>query len=377
MMPRAKRHAHGCVRYDKRRGTWNYLFYESGTRRSKLIGTKQQYPTKAAAWKAVETVKQETKTDTAQTIAPSVNNLFEQYKLEKMPQRYSTRRSYLAWFKNHIVKRWGNCPITETQARPVELWLQSLTLSPKSKAEIRALLRILWNFAMWADAVPVQRNPMELVRVKGATKRTRKPRSLTVDEFQKFVAKLAEPFRTMALLSVCFGLRISECLALKWADVDWLQGTLRVERGIVRQHVGDVKTTNSERVMSLDSEVLSVLKLWKQIAQFSAPDDWMFASPVQIGRLPWSYPHVLRVFVRAAKDAEIAHVSTHTMRHTYRSWLDSVGTPLSVQQKLMRHRDIRTTMNVYGDVVTSEMTEAGSKVAQLALNGAQAERKVS
>jgi hypothetical protein len=42
----------------------------------------------------------------------------------------------------------------------------------------------------------------------------------------------------------------------------------------------------------------------------------------------------------------------------------------------MRHADIRTTMNIYGDVVTDEMTTAGVKVSQLAFqaNGAQAER---
>jgi integrase len=35
----------------------------------------------------------------------------------------------------------------------------------------------------------------------------------------------------------------------------------------------------------------------------------------------------------------------------------------------MRHADIRTTMNTYGDVVTDEMTQAASKVAGLAVNG--------
>jgi integrase len=65
----------------------------------------------------------------------------------------------------------------------------------------------------------------------------------------------------------------------------------------------------------------------------------------------------------------IGHISTHTMRHTYRAWLDAAGTKLSVQQKLMRHADIRTTMNTYGDVVTTETQEAASKVAGLALNG--------
>ena len=59
------------------------------------------------------------------------------------------------------------------------------------------------------------------------------------------------------------------------------------------------------------------------------------------------------------------------MRHTYISWLDAVGTTVAVQQKLMRHADIRTTMNTYGDVVTDEMAQAEGKVARLALNGTQ------
>jgi integrase len=59
--------------------------------------------------------------------------------------------------------------------------------------------------------------------------------------------------------------------------------------------------------------------------------------------------------------------SSNTMRHTYRSWLDAAGTSVAVQQKMMRHGDIRTTMNVYGDVVTDEMQEAHGKVVQMAL----------
>ena len=123
--------------------------------------------------------------------------------------------------------------------------------------------------------------------------------------------------------------------------------------------------------------MLAVLKAWKQVTQFSGPEGWVFASPAHIGRLPWSNDAVNDVYLKAAKTAGIGHVSSHTMRHTYRSWLDAVGTPIAVQQKLMRHADIRTTMNVYGDVVTTEMAQAHSKVVGLALNGAQTERKPS
>jgi integrase len=46
-----------------------------------------------------------------------------------------------------------------------------------------------------------------------------------------------------------------------------------------------------------------------------------------------------------------------------------VSTPVGVQQRLMRHTDIRTTMNIYGDAVTPDMREAYGKIVGLALNG--------
>jgi integrase len=110
---------------------------------------------------------------------------------------------------------------------------------------------------------------MELVTIRGATKRTRKPRSLTVEEFQEFIQHLGEPFRTMALLCVCFGLRISEALALKWSDIDWLHSKLQVERGIVGQIVDDVKKRESESQPPVDEAVLAVPKNWKQMSHFS------------------------------------------------------------------------------------------------------------
>ena len=119
------------------------------------------------------------------------------------------------------------------------------------------------------------------------------------------------------------------------------------------------------------------MKLWTKTTQFSNLDDWVFASPTLIGRLPWSADAVNDAYGKAAKMAGIAHVSTHSMRHTYRSWLDAVGTPIAVQQKLMRHADIRTTMNIYGDVVTDEMAKAHSKVVEMALNSTPPARRTS
>ena len=49
-------------------------------------------------------------------------------------------------------------------------------------------------------------------------------------------------------------------------------------------------------------------------------------------------------------------IGWHTFRHSYRSWLDDTGAPLTVQKELMRHASIQTTMNVYGKAMSSTKT---------------------
>ena len=360
----------GSIVYNRARSTWNFLWVEGGKRRSRKLGTLAELPTKAHAVKKAETVGRNLNA-LAERSMLTVRQLVERFRAERMPERFSTRYGYEAWIKNHIIPRWGDQPITELKPRPVELWLKSLRLSPKSKSHIRSVIYRLWEFAMWAELVPTQRNPIELVTIKDATKRRKKPHSLSVEEFQRFLEHVDAPIiKTVALLSVSFGLRISEALGCKWSDVNWLNSTLRIGRGIVRQHVGAVKTDESNATVAIDSEMLNALKAWKQTTQFSAEEDWLFASPVRLGRLPISYPWVWRSYQQAAIKAGVPKFGTHSLRHSYRSWLDAVGTPIAVQQKLMRHSDIRTTLNIYGDVVTNEMAQANSKVAKLALSRA-------
>jgi len=375
---RVQRHASGSVRYDKRRKTWNYLWYDGPTRRSKRIGTKQEFPTKAAAWKEVESLEIQAKPPDGDK-GDTVRSVVARYEAERMPSRQSTVRVYRSFLNNHVLPKWADTRIQDVQPRPVELWLRELPLSPKSKTHVRSLMHGLVEFAMWSGLLDISRNPVSLVRNIGATRKVRKARSLTAEQFHALLKELQEPFGTMALLSVCLGLRFSEALALRWADVDWLGSSLSIRRGIVNQIVGDVKTQGSAKTFHLAGELLERLKSWKQSSQFSGAEDWIFASPFKLGRLPYSYTGTRQELERASKAAGIGHISSHAFRHTYRSWLDAVKTPIAVQQKMMRHTDIRTTMNIYGDVVTDEMSTAGLRVAELAfqINGAQAEREPS
>jgi integrase len=126
---------------------------------------------------------------------------------------------------------------------------------------------------------------MELVKIDHASRPPRKTRSLTHEEFHALLETIGEDavWRTILLLAVSFGLRISEVLGLKSKDVDWLEKTICIERGVVKQIVDGVKSNRSARTMVCADELLEVLNHWKQTTQFSFRRGLGVRVSVQVG----------------------------------------------------------------------------------------------
>src|SRR5260370_6938369 len=92
------------------------------------------------------------------------------------------------------------------------------------------------------------------------------------------------------------------------------------------------ETETSHKAITVTEPMIEALKTWKQTAQFCAQVDWIFASPAQLGRLPWSADSVNDPYMKAAPAAGIAHVSTHTMRHPYQPCLYATRHPIPSPQ---------------------------------------------
>ena len=106
---------------------------------------------------------------------------------------------------------------------------------------------------------------------------------------------------------------------------------------------------------------------------FSSPEGWLFANPVT-GK-PFHQEEIQKRHVRkAGKSAKIgAEIGWHTFRHSYRSWLDETGAPLTVQKELMRHASIQTTMNIYGKAMTDTKRQAHRRVVEMVLKSGHTE----
>jgi integrase len=60
----------------------------------------------------------------------------------------------------------------------------------------------------------------------------------------------------------------------------------------------------------------------------------------------------------------LGRIGFHTFRHTYRAWLDETGAPVGVQQKLMRHSHVSTTMDQYGNASALAKRKANRPIVQ-------------
>ncbi len=338
-----------------------------------LLGPAEQFKTVAAAWREAELNPLYASSESGLHEQVLFGALCNRYIEQAMPLRHSTRKSYLTILNKHILPRWQYTPLAEVRPMFVKEWLDPLPLAPKTKSKAKALMHRLFEKAMFWELTPLGRNPMGLVEIQGSSRRLKKPIILTVDQYFAVLGLLPEPYRTMVVVAQCLGLRVSEILALQWPDINFGELTMRVTRGVVDGVVDEVKTEYSEDDLPLDPHLATVLLSWKERCPKSE-EGWMFPSRVT-GRCYHASP-IQQDYIRpAGRKLGLGDIGWHTFRHTYRSWLDSVGTSMGVQQKLMRHAQIATTMNVYGDAMMESKRAANSKVVQMVLRPALKEAK--
>lgn len=367
---------HGTIERKRRKkapDVWAFRYYVrnadgSRTYASKVIGTVKEFSTKAQASKAAEAFLLEANPDKQGLVPLTFSAVIGTFKHDNLPDRYSTRVSYLSCLNVHIKPKWGHCTLEQVAAAPIEVekWLEGLSLAPKTRGHLKAVLHRLYDFAMKSGLYPLERNPMELVEVKNVTKRVRQPRVLTYDQFWTLLGFIVEPYRTMVLVAQCLGLRASEVMALQWRDFDFENLTVRVQRSVVHGRVGDVKTEYSNDDLPLDPDFATVMLNWKAKCA-ETPEGWVFPNP-DTGKPYWQESVCTDHIKPAGVKAGLGKIGWHTFRHTYRTWLDTTGAPISTQKELMRHASIQTTSNVYGRAVMSEAKRnANSNVVRMAL----------
>ncbi len=351
---------------------WYIRFtYPDGSRPRTRIGLVANLPTRTLARKAAaDLVKAFNEAPLIEPPRYTMADAIHRYIREELPARHDTGRGYKSYLNGHIMPKWGTLRVEDVKPKDVRAWLDKLELAPKSKSHILGLMRQLFRYAMLWEWIPLSENPMNLFRLKGGNRRKAKPRVLSTADFLKLVAQVnREPHSTMMLLAGCLGLSCSELTALRWCDIDWKEREVKIERGIVNGRVDDVKTEKRGASLPLHQLLIERLKALFEASEYQEDDDWIFASPFSAGEKPFhAYRIQQYVIAPAAVSCGLGEkIGWHTFRHSYRSWLSKQGAPVGVQKDLLRHADIRTTMNIYGDSFMDDLRKANKGVVEVIL----------
>ncbi len=356
---------------------WIFRWREAGpdgkrVQRKAIVGTKQDFPTKAKAEQAAAALRLDVTKEQPQrakaglTIEQLVAHYIDKELNEQHPTKaYSTRECYRIMFEQHILPRWGTYRLGDVRTVAVESWLGDLNLANASKAKVRNVFHALYSHAQryeWHDANPI-------TKVRQSAQRQTEPDILDADELTRLLAALPEPFCTMVLVAAATGLRRGELIGLQWQDVDFEAGLIQPRRSVVNQNIGKLKTVASAKPVAMDGRLSKALVELKASSPFNRMEDWVFASPASAGEKPLWPDMVLARRVRPVAQAlEIKkRIGWHTFRRTYASLLKSSGADVKVVQESLRHANARITMELYAQALSSDKRKAQSEVLNLFL----------
>jgi len=374
---RRTRYQQGSLTIEKRKNgsdVYVYRWRELGangkpTRRKQIVGLKSAFPSGAAARRAVDGLELDINTESVSGAFASltINELIEHYRLIELADSNSktarTKQVYEHQLANIISPKWGDHQLRDVKPVAVEKWLNSLPVAPGSRYKTKGVMSVLYQHAMryeWVSA-----NTIRLVRQSAIP--LQEEIVLTPIEVGALLAELRDPFRTLILLASVTGLRRGELFGLKWEDVDFRNAEIRIVRSMVAQIEGPPKTLASRRPLPMSSELASALENWRKRTSYAASQDWVFASPLALGKKPyWPDAVLKRHILPAAERAGITkRIGWHSFRRTLATLLQSSGASVKTTQDLMRHSSPVMTLGTYAKAVTADKRLAQDAIAAL------------
>jgi integrase len=357
---------------------WREAAPEGGTKRKKMIiGTVQQYPTESLARRQLATLGldiNDKQSEGAHPALMTMAQLIDHYQETELGvNRYSKAQStvdvYNDYIRCRIKPRWKDTRLGAFKPVEVESWLRSLDLADGTKAKIRNIMGALFQHGLRHQFVSV--NPIRGL-VRQSAKRQREPDVLTAKEICSILGHLSPLTRTMVFLAASTGLRFSELRGLQWQDVDFDSGTLQLKRGVVNNHLSELKTAASRKPVPLHPGVLVALRVFRSTSAYREPSDWVFASSKAKGRVSvWPSSLMADHVLPAVKAAGVLkHVTWHVFRHSYATLLKANHEDVKVVQESLRHANPGITMGTYVQAVPEDVRSAHGLVVEQIMSGA-------
>jgi integrase len=260
--------------------------------------------------------------------------------------KLSTRKRYRSTLDLHLLPAFGGARLCDIRTVEVQRFiLQKFDngLGWETCNHLRNLMsKIFANAKKWGHFAG--ENPALGVDLP-EKRSSRQKQVLMADQVARLLAILREPVRTMVLIAVLTGLRVGEILGLRWQDVDFGRGELRVEQAVYRGSVGSPKTRGSRRTLPLPEALVSALEALAARSLAASPESLVFATR---NGTPFGDTNLLlRDLKPAGRQIGTPWVSWHTFRRTHATLLQLAGGSAKDAQAQLGHAQVTTTLGIY------------------------------
>jgi integrase/recombinase XerD len=258
----------------------------------------------------------------------------------------ATQRSYLyavAKFSRFFGKSPERLDLEDVRTYQVHLASQGIAWATLNQTV--AALRFFYGVTLGRPEIPE--------RIAYAREPRRLPVVLSADEVVRFLEAVPSlKSRTALTTAYAAGLRVSEVVALKVADIDSGRMLIRVEQG----------KGGKDRYVMLSAQLLAILRTYWRLAK---PRHWLFPGRDEEHPIDQT---VLHAACRSACEAAglTKHVTVHTLRHSFATHLLESGADIRIIQVLLGHTNISTTAR-YAQVATSTIQGTASPLDRLRL----------
>ena len=307
------------------------------------------------------------------TVGTWMDEWFEN--VAKIKVRPSSHQTYRGYIDNHIKPNIGNIPLeklttmdlqklyrtllTKGRVERIEAENQPSGLSAKTVRNINQVISSALDLAVAQKIIPS--NPTDACELPQVEHR--EMQTIPEEQLQAFLAEAKTTgVYEMYYIELATGLRRGELLGLKWQDIDWKNGIIKVRRQIARvdgQIVeAPLKTKNSYRTVTISPQAIEVLK--QQRAK--THDQYVFPSPHGGPISPDSVNNMLkRVLARAG----IPKVRFHDLRHTFATIALQNGVDIKTVSGMLGHFSAGFTLDTYAHVTTSAQKEAAQTMGNV------------
>src|SRR3954454_5283523 len=208
--------------------------------------------------------------------------------LRRVGRKRSTLMDYESILRIHLSPFFGERTLGRIEPRDIEAFLAAESQTGRAPKSVRNYLGLLHSILTHAQKRGwCTDNPCKRVDGPRAEERDADIRFLDQDEVEALLAAVPDDTlgrveRVLYLTAVITGLRQGELVALRWRDIDWGAGRLRVRLNYVRGEFGTPKSHRSSRSVPLAGRLAEELRRHQGTSHYTADEDLVFGHP-QLG----------------------------------------------------------------------------------------------